>query len=304
MNKTDAFLEKMLLIRRAEEKLLELFSEGKINGTTHTYIGQEACAVGVISSLNTDIDIVISNHRSHGHYLAYGGPLNLLFAEIVGHKEGVCSGIGGSQHLKYKNYYSNGILGGTVPMAIGMAFAEKMKKSDAIITVFLGDGALGEGIVYESFNIASLWQLPVLFVIEANGYAQSTHVSKNTAGSIIDRPRAFSIETYEMEKSLPQDIYRKSLELTNMIRGKKSPKCLILNTYRLGPHSKGDDYRNKGEVNAAWEEDVLNIMLKKILPENLKILEDNVERQISKALKSFYNGEQLAYAEFLGKVGL
>jgi len=149
----------MLRIRRFEQKVLEMFSRGVFFGTTHTYLGQEANAVGVLSHIGQD-DIVFSNHRGHGHFLAYGGDMRSLFAELMGKSTGVCAGRGGSQHLHWKNFYSNGIQGGIAPVAAGIAMSEKLKKSAAVTIAFLGDGTLGEGVLYEALNMASLWQLP------------------------------------------------------------------------------------------------------------------------------------------------
>lgn len=162
-------------IRRFEETVLDAFPKGAFYGTTHTYLGQEANAVGVLSHLNEG-DIVFSNHRCHGHFIAYGGDLRALFAELMGKPTGICGGVGGSQHLHWKDFYSNGVLGSTAPVAVGTALAEKSKASGALAVIFLGDGALGEGVVYESLNIAALWKAPILFVIEDNGIAQ-THPS-------------------------------------------------------------------------------------------------------------------------------
>ena len=157
--------KKMVLIRKVEESLLDLFSKGKLFGTTHTYIGQEANAVGIISNMNKD-DIIFSNHRCHGHYLTFTDDVKGLIAELMGKNTGVCGGKGGSQHICKGNFYSNGVQGGIVPNAVGMAYAEKKLGRKSITAVFLGDGTLGQGVVYEAMNIASLWSLPIIFVIE------------------------------------------------------------------------------------------------------------------------------------------
>jgi len=290
----------MLLIRRAEETLLQLFSEGRLNGTVHTSIGQESCAVGVISALDTSKDIVVSNHRCHGHFLAYGGPLPGLFAEIMGKESGVCRGVGGSQHLHFRNFYSNGILGGTVGMATGMAFAEKQKKTSALTCVFMGDGALGEGLVYESFNMAALWKLPILYVIEANGIAQSTLTSQTTAGSIADRPRAFGIPTSELPPSSPRTIACTAKELVAKVRKGDGPRCLILQTYRLGPHSKGDDDRSRDALTQAQKDDILNRLLQDLPPEKVRDLESDVANLIRSALLESEKAEMLRESTMQG----
>jgi len=175
-----ALYRSLVLIRRFEETILAEYRRGAFSGTTHTYIGQEANAVGVITNLQPD-DIVVSNHRCHGHFLAYGGDPRALFGELMGRVSGVCGGRGGSQHLHWRNFYSNGILGSTLPLATGIALAEKMQGRQTVTTVFAGDGALGEGSVYEAFNFASLWGAPLLIVIENNHIAQTTPITLGLA---------------------------------------------------------------------------------------------------------------------------
>ena len=201
------FYERMFFIRRFEETLLDLFSLGKLVGTTHTYIGQEANAVGLIDHLDPDVDTIFSNHRCHGHYLAFTDDAFGLLCEVMGKAPGVCGGKGGSQHLCKGNFYSNGVLGSIVPVATGIALAEKRKGTGAVSTVFLGDGTLGEGVTYESLNIASLWQLPVLFVVENNHYAQSTPVELELAGSIAARGAAFGVEVDELDTTDVEPIH-------------------------------------------------------------------------------------------------
>jgi TPP-dependent pyruvate/acetoin dehydrogenase alpha subunit len=142
----------MLLIRRFEERLISEFSAGKLVGTTHTYNGQEADAAGIFSVTDPD-DVVFSNHRCHGHFLAYGGDPYRLAAELMGKTTGLVSGRGGSQHIHWRNFYSNGVQGGIIPIATGMALAEKVKTTGKITLVFIGDGTLGEGVLYESLSI-------------------------------------------------------------------------------------------------------------------------------------------------------
>ncbi|RPJ36623.1 MAG: thiamine pyrophosphate-dependent dehydrogenase E1 component subunit alpha, partial [Planctomycetaceae bacterium] len=184
----------MYLIRTVETSLLDLFGRGAITGTVHTCIGQEACAVGVVAAFDKQRDVLFSNHRPHGHYIAYCDDVEGLIAEIMGKKSGVCGGTGGSQHLHKHNLYTNGIQGGIVPNAVGAALAAKRLGTGAISVVFVGDGTMGQGIVYESLNVASLWSLPVLFVLEDNGYAQTTPKHLAHAGRLADRARAFNVD--------------------------------------------------------------------------------------------------------------
>jgi TPP-dependent pyruvate/acetoin dehydrogenase alpha subunit len=237
----------MYRIRRFEETVLDNFSKGVFFGTTHTYLGQEANAVGALNHLAAG-DIVVSNHRCHGHFLAYGGDPQALFAELMGKQSGVCGGRGGSQHLHWRNFYSNGILGGTIPMATGMALAEKIKKSNAIVFAFLGDGTLGEGVVYETFNLASLWKIPILYIVENNHIAQTTPIELALAGSITGRFSAFGIPALELDSSNVLEIWAASGEVLQAVRNSGSPHALILHSYRFGPHSKGDDTRPKDVV--------------------------------------------------------
>ena len=239
--------EKIYLIRYFEETVLELFSQGKLNGTTHAYIGQEANAVAVSSAI-TNNDIVFSNHRCHGHFLSYTNNPKGLMAEMLGLESGVCGGKGGSQHLQLGNFYSNGIQGGIVPNAVGAALAEKINKSGNIAVVFLGDGTLGEGVVYESLNIASLWSIPILFILENNYYAQSTPSELQIAGSILKRPEAFNINTSECSSNDVREIYPVIKNAVNIVRQESKPMFVLLNTFRLCHHSKNDDNRPQAEI--------------------------------------------------------
>ena len=193
-------------IRLFEQSLLDLFGKGGLAGTTHTCLGQEATAVGVLAALDKSRDIVFSNHRGHGHFLAYCGLVEQLYLEVFGKPGGVCGGRGGSQHLHFRNFYSNGIQGGIVPVSTGIALREKIERTGAVTVVFLGDGTLGEGVAYKAFNIASLWSLPVLFVIDDNQYAQSTPKQLQLAGSMRDRLEAFGIGVDERETTDAREV--------------------------------------------------------------------------------------------------
>ncbi len=283
------FYREMFLIRYTEEKLLNLFSKGFLRGTIHTCIGQEACAVGVINAIDKSKDIVFSNHRSHGHFISYCGDIKSLILEIMGKSTGVCAGIGGSQHLHKGNFYSSGIQGGLVPWALGTAFAEKNKNSNAIAIIFMGDGTLSEGIVYECLNIASLWNLPVLFVVEDNKYAQSTPSWMEYAGKLIDRAKPFLIETTELFLEDVSEIYLKTKNIINNIRMTSKPHFLLLNTYRLAAHSKGDDYRSEKEINKFRQADPLVKYRQKLEKEyaaNLNIIENGIKVLVDKIISN------------------
>lgn len=273
----------LFIIRRFEETVLDEFPKGRFYGTTHTYLGQEANAVGILSHMHTD-DIVVSNHRCHGHFLAYGGDMHALFAELMGRSTGVCGGRGGSQHLKWRNFYSNGVLGGTTPLATGMALAEKFQKRDAVTILFLGDGTLGEGVVYESMNMAALWDAPVLFVVENNRIAQTTPIDLNLAGDISTRFSAFGIPNQRLDSSDVLEIHPIALRLLKEIRSEKQPRALILDTYRFGPHSKGDDTRDPQAIASIREaRDPIEIQARRLDDDERLQIETEVAREVKQA---------------------
>ncbi len=236
------------LIRFVEEQLLRLFSEGKVAGTTHTCIGQELSAVALADSLDRARDIIFSNHRCHGHYLAWTDDVDGLLAEVMGKHNGVCAGIGGSQHLCAKGFFSNGIQGGIVPVSAGLAFAQKLAGNNGIVAVCIGDGTLGEGVVYETFNIAAKWRLPLLIVLENNGYAQSTSQTETLAGDICARAAAFGIETSHGDTWDHEALFCEMSRAVSLVRNECRPIFIRVDTYRLAAHSKGDDNRDRKEI--------------------------------------------------------
>ncbi|MBN2550556.1 MAG: thiamine pyrophosphate-dependent dehydrogenase E1 component subunit alpha [Anaerolineales bacterium] len=273
----------MYRIRRFEQTVLDNFPKGVFYGTTHTYLGQEANAAGVLHHLQPQ-DIVFSNHRCHGHFLAYGGDMRALFAELMGKASGVCGGRGGSQHLQWRNFYSNGVQGGIVPVATGMALAEKRKGSGAVTINFLGDGTLGEGVIYEAFNMASLWQLPILYVVENNRIAQTTPVELALAGKIAARFTAFGIPVAELDSSDVQEIQAVAQKLLRQVRQQCEPQTLIIHTCRFGPHSKSDDTRPSTYVERLRQErDPLTILAAHIEPASRQSIEAEVDRQVEQA---------------------
>ena len=258
--------EKMLLIRKFEEMLLELFSKGELFGTTHTYVGQEAIAISLVENIKPD-DIVFSNHRCHGHFLAKEDDPEGLLAEIMGREKGVCGGRGGSQHLQKNNFYSNGIQGGIVANSLGMAFAEKYNNTNNIVITFIGDGTWGEGIVYESLNMASLLNV-LLLVVENNMYAQSTPIELNLAGSILHRAQSFDIRCDEISSNNFSQLYPIFKDAVKYVRDEKKPFVQIINTYRLNAHSKGDDDRSEQEISKYWEKEPLQYIEKNFAYKN------------------------------------
>jgi len=278
--------EQMVLIRRFEETLLDLFSEGKLTGTTHTYIGQEADAVGVIAHLDPERDVVFSNHRCHGHYIAFTGDLFGLLSEVMGRSTGTCGGKGGSQHLHRGNFYSNGVQGSIVPVSTGIALAEKEKGTGAVTTVFLGDGTLGQGALYECLNMASLWSLPLLFVVEDNAYAQTTPKHLAVAGDIPARAAAFGIETAELDTTDVEEIHAAAERAVGYVRESGRPFFLVLHTYRFSPHSKGDDFREAAEIEERRARDPLVVAGARLAEDARARIEEAVERLIAETVEA------------------
>lgn len=278
--------ERIYTIRRFEETLLENFPKGVFFGTTHTSLGQEADAVGVLSHLRAG-DVVFSNHRGHGHFLAAGGDARALFAELMGRKTGVCGGRGGSQHLCWDNFYSNGVQGGISPVAAGMALAEKFKGSGAVVIAFLGDGTLGEGVVYEALNMAALWRAPILYVLENNRLAQTTPIEQAMAGSISGRFSAFGIPFAELDTSDVHPIYSLAGEVLELVRKECAPRALILHTARFGPHSKGDDTRLPEEIERLRQQrDPLTIQAARLEAEAIEKIQAAVNLRIEQAYQA------------------
>ncbi|NSW52491.1 MAG: thiamine pyrophosphate-dependent dehydrogenase E1 component subunit alpha [Anaerolineae bacterium] len=292
----------MYTIRHTEETLLDLFSQGVLFGTVHTCIGQEACAVGVINALDRNIDVIWSNHRGHGHYLAYCDDVEGLIAEVMGKETGVCRGVGGSQHLHRKNFYTNGVLGGTTACAAGSALAEKARKTNAITVTFLGDGAMGEGVIYETLNMASLWNLPILFVLEHNQYAQSTPTILEHAGSVEKRPEVFNIKTQVIKADQVTTVLKAAHDAVSYIRSHNRPAFLALHTYRFAPHSKGDDFRDPTEIQIHRQIDPLLHLrwsLEQINSKRLSILEQDCRRRVQTAVQTAQQAPFLSAENFI-----
>ena len=255
-------LQSAYLIRLVEERLLALFSEGKLAGTTHTCIGQELSAVMLAENLDPERDIIFSNHRCHGHFIAWTDDVEGLIAEIMGMNAGVCTGIGGSQHLCGRRFFSNGVQGGIVPVGAGLAFAQKLAGESGIVAVCIGDGTLGEGVIYETFNMAAKWGLPLLILLENNQYAQSTHQSETLAGDICARAAAFGIRTFRGNTWEHETLGETLRTAVTVVRSESVPVFVRVDTYRLAAHSKGDDNRDLAEIAQFSSRDPVNAWLK------------------------------------------
>ncbi|WP_099855267.1 thiamine pyrophosphate-dependent dehydrogenase E1 component subunit alpha [Micromonospora zamorensis] len=250
----DRDLGMLLLIRHFEYKLLELFGRGELSGTTHTCLGQEYVPVALRSLIGAR-DFVFSNHRGHGHYLARYDDTHGLLAEIMSRQGAICGGVGGSQHILRERYLSTGVQGQSLPVAAGVAQHLKRTEPGALACAYIGDGTWGEGAVYEALNMAALWRLPLLVVVENNGIAQSTRTVDQLAGTIGDRARAFGIQYHRTEEFHPTAIAAELSPLVEQVRSAGRPLVAEFVTHRVGPHSKGDDSRSAGEIAAVRAND-------------------------------------------------
>lgn len=285
-----------LLLRKVEEKLFNLSLEGKIHGTIHACIGQEFSAIAFIPALING-DSIFSNHRCHGHFIIYTKNFKGLIAELMGKETGICAGIGSSQHLYSGNFFSNGIQGGMVPVAAGMALAKKLSNTHNIALVFIGDGTLGQGIVYETMNIASLWHIPVLIVCENNYYAQSTKQSINLSSDILKRAESFGLKTYKSNTWDIDNLLRNAKSSIDYTRNNSLPAFHLVDTYRLCPHSRNDDYRDQQEVDKYKDIDPLNVFARKY-PDIYKEYSKEIDNKINEAVDELSNVPPLSLAEY------
>lgn len=273
---------RILLIRLFEERILELFDEGRLSGTTHTCVGQEAVAVAAADALEAG-DLVFASHRNHGHYLARHDDPEGLLAELTGREGGVCGGRGGSQNICRDGFYSAGVQGGYMPIVAGMALAEKRRRTGRIVTAFIGDGTLGEGALYEALNMSSLWKVPLLVVVENNRYAQTTPVEVNLAGTMAGRFQAFGIPVGEIESNDVSRLAPFFQKEAGSVRSGGGPRAAVVHTYRLRAHSKGDDDRPPEEIARWLDRDPLTLAAAGIEPERRRAIDEKVRARLSAA---------------------
>jgi len=253
-----AFYEQMLKIRIFEEHVNQLYVSARMPGLAHLYIGEEAIAVGVCAALRRD-DYITSTHRGHGHCLAKGASVDRMFAELLGKAPGYCKGKGGSMHIADQdtgNLGANAIVGGGAGMATGAAMSSKMRGSDQVAVCFFGDGALGQGVLYELMNMASLWKYPVIYVCEDNHYNEYTHNAETTAGSMRARGEAFGLLTEEVDGQDVRAVYVVAQRLVERARRGEGPALLICDTYRYMGHHVGDiqrSYYRSAEEEEYWK---------------------------------------------------
>jgi pyruvate dehydrogenase E1 component alpha subunit len=283
--------EQMLKIRAFEEQVNDLYTSAKMPGLAHLYIGQEAVAVGVCEALRRD-DYITSTHRGHGHCLAKGAAVDRMFAELLGKAPGYCRGKGGSMHIADQdtgNLGANAIVGGSAGIATGAALSSKMRGSNQVAVCFFGEGALGQGLLYESMNMAQLWRLPVIYVCENNLYNEYTHYTQTTAGELLARPRAFGIHAAETDGQDVRAVHATALDLVARARRGDGPAFLLCHTYRYRGHHVGDVdrayYRSKAEEQQwASERDALKTLADWLLGQRLA--DERILQQIDHDVRS------------------
>jgi pyruvate dehydrogenase E1 component alpha subunit len=289
------FYREMLLIRRFEEKAGQLYGLGLIGGFCHLYIGQEAVAVGLQSALDQDKDSVITGYRDHGHMLAYGIDPKVIMAELTGRGAGISRGKGGSMHMfsvEKKFYGGHGIVGAQVSLGAGLAFAHKYSEDGGIAVSYFGDGASNQGQVYESFNMAALWKLPIIFVIENNGYAMGTAVARGSSETHFHkRGEAFRIPGMQVNGMDVLEMRAAAEAAIDYVRGGNGPILMEVKTYRYRGHSMSDPakYRSREEVQDMKEKsDPIDGLRKDMLAvgiteEELKVIDKDIRRIVTEA---------------------
>jgi len=281
--------EQMLKIREFEEKVNELYMKALMPGLAHLYSGQEAVAVGVCEALRRD-DYITSTHRGHGHCLAKGASVDRMFSELLGKEAGYCRGKGGSMHIADPdsgNLGANAIVGGSAGIATGAALSAKKRGSNQVAVCFFGEGALGQGLLYEVMNMASLWKLPVIYVCENNLYNEYTHYSEALAGEVTARARAFGIYTETIDGQDVQLVYETTKRLVERARRGEGPAFLECLTYRYYGHHVGDIsrtyYRSK-EEEQEWRDirDPLKLLAEKLVRQKLtdQIVLDRIQADV------------------------
>lgn len=252
-----ALYERMLLIRRVEERLRDDNAAGKLPGAVHLYIGQEAVAAGTCAHLD-DRDWITSTHRGHGHFLAKGGDPKTMMAEIWAKRSGICRGMGGSMHVADVSkgiLGANGIVGGGFAIATGAAYASKLSRDGRVTVTFFGDGAANQGVFMESLNVSTRWQLPLVFLCENNTFSEFTRSDTITAGRLIDRARAFGIPCAEVDGNDVVAVWQAAAEAVDHARSGRGPAFVEAHTYRIQGHLEaealmlaGGTYRDQAEI--------------------------------------------------------
>ena len=298
------YYKEMLLIRRFEEKAGQLYGMGLIAGFCHLYIGQEAVVVGMHNILQKN-DYSITTYRDHGHILVAGSDPKVVMAELMGRATGCSKGKGGSMHmfdLKNRFYGGHGIVGASAALGTGMAFAAKYKEDDAVALTYFGDGALNQGQVYEAFNMAALWKLPVVYIVENNGYSMGTSIARHCSiKDLYKRGESFGIPGIQIDGMNLLEVMQKGKEAVDYVRQGNGPIFIEMQTYRYRGHSMSDpgNYRSKEEVaNMREHHDPINLYREYLLKnkfcteEDLKTIDKEIKQIIEETVEFAQNSPE------------
>ncbi len=290
-------LRQMILIRRFEEKCAELYTQEKIRGFMHLYNGEEAVAVGVMQTLRPE-DALVTTYREHGHALARGMSAGSIMAEMFGKQEGCSRGRGGSMHLFDKTlrfFGGNAVVGGGLPIALGLALADKMRNQPLITCCFFGDGAVAEGEFHECMNLAALWKLPVLLVCENNQYAMGTRLDfSHSMTDLAKKAAAYGIAALAVDGMDVLAVEEAARAAAEAVRAGQGPRFLECRTYRFRAHSMYDPelYRDKAEVEEWKKRDPIPALIRRIEEGGSKVDLEEIEQQVAKQID-----EAVAFAE-------
>ena len=308
-----AFYREMLLIRRFEEKAGQLYGMGLIAGFCHLYIGQEAIATGMSNTMQEG-DKVITTYRDHGHMISVGSDPKAIMAELLGRKDGSSKGKGGSMHLfdTEKHFYGgHGIVGASVPIGAGLAFADKYKENNNVTYCYFGDGAANQGQVYESFNMAKLWNLPVLFIIENNHYAMGTSLQRSCSiDELHKRGIGFNIPGVKINGMNVFDVIKEGQECVDYVRQGNGPMILEMDTYRYRGHSMSDPatYRSKEELSDKKDSDPITSLRKHILDEkiasdaDIKKIDNDIKNEVKDIVEFAKNSPEPEESELMTEI--
>lgn len=289
-------MEKMITIRQFEIRIKKSFAEGDMPGFVHLYAGEEAIAVGCCANLNKD-DYITSHHRGHGHVIAKGGDINLMMAELYGKKNGYCKGKGGSMHIADMDLGilgANGIVGAGIPIAAGSALSAKLRGTKQVTLCFFGDGASNTARFHEGINLAAIWNLPVVYIIENNHYAEATHISRTAkVKNLSDRAIAYGIPGETIESNDVLEIFKKVGLAIERARNGGGPSLIEIKTYRIFGHEEGDleTYKNKEDIEHWAKKDPIELFKNQLIEkdifseEGFKQMQIDVINKIEKAIK-------------------
>jgi len=301
--------ESALTIRRFEQVAIEQYRQGNIRGYLHPYLGEEAIAVGVISALRVD-DYIVSTHRGHGHAIAKGHEPKLMLAELFGKATGYCRGRGGSMHvanLELNNLGANGIVGGGIPMAVGAGMAIKLKKTSQVIVSFFSDGAANNGVFHESLNLAAIYHLPVIFVLENNHYAVSTPVEDTAlVNDLSIRAVGYGIPGFTLDGNDAVMIHQAMEEPLDRARGGNGPSLIECKTFRHGGHHVNDPglYMPKDKLEYWRSRDPVDILRSRLVDsgvngEEIELIDARVEKTMEEAVQFALSSPEPSLEEFL-----